>query len=146
MSARRRLRGSTIVEFALVLLLFLAFTLGVTDFSRLLFSWNAANDATRFGARFAAICDEGASADAVLSRMRGLLPNIATIDVQWSPAGCTPENCESVRVAVTGLQHHWLSPLPGIVAPLVLPLPGFGTTLTREAMRQDPNSASFCAP
>ena len=85
-------------------------------------------------------------ADAVLSRMRGLLPNIATIDVQWSPAGCTPENCESVRVAVTGLQHHWLSPLPGIVAPLVLPLPGFGTTLTREAMRQDPNSASFCAP
>lgn len=142
----RKTRGGTLVEFALVLLLFLGFLLGVTDFSRLLFSWNAANEAARFGARFAAICDDGGADDAaVLARMRGLLPSIATADIQWSPAGCTSSSCESVRVAVTGLNHRWLSPLP-LPETLVLPIPGFPTTVPREAMRQDPHSATLCAP
>jgi Flp pilus assembly protein TadG len=47
--------GATAVEFALVLIIFLTFVLGITDFSRMLYTWNAANEATRAGARYAVV-------------------------------------------------------------------------------------------
>ena len=50
--------GSALVEFALALPIFLMFMLGVLDFSRMLFTWNAANEATRAGARYAVVCDD----------------------------------------------------------------------------------------
>ena len=56
---RLRQAGATRVEFALVLLIFLAFMLGVVDFSRLLFTWNAAAEVTRAGARYAVVCNDG---------------------------------------------------------------------------------------
>jgi Flp pilus assembly protein TadG len=55
--------GATAVEFALVLIVFLTFFLGITDFARMLFTWGAANEASRNGARFAAICDDTANKD-----------------------------------------------------------------------------------
>jgi len=50
-------RGTTSVEFALVALLFFTAVLGIVDFARALWEWNAAAKATQAGARFAAVTD-----------------------------------------------------------------------------------------
>lgn len=138
--------GATAVEFALVLLVFLTFFLGITDFARMLFTWGAANEATRHGARFAAICDDTANAAKVLARMRGIVPEIGAINLAWAPAGCTAATCESVTVTITSLNYHWISPIAGIASLPVIAMPDFSTTLPREIMKQDAVAALFaCA-
>ncbi len=142
----RKQLGATAVEFALALLVFLTFFFGITDFARMLFTWGAANEAVRHGARFAAICDDTANAAQVLARMRGLLPQIDSINLAWDPVGCTAATCESVTVTITGLNYHWISPIAGITSLPVITMPTFATTLPREIMKQDAVAAQFaCA-
>ena len=47
-------------------------------------------------------------------------------------------------MTITGLNFRWISPIPGFVARNI-PMPTFSTYLTREVMRQDPNSAAICS-
>ena len=47
--------GQTLVEFAMVMLLFLTLILGIVEFGRALWTWNTIAQATRAGARFAAV-------------------------------------------------------------------------------------------
>lgn len=136
--------GATTVEFALGLLIFLMFLLGITDFSRMLFTWNAANEATRAGARFAVVCDNTTNQAQVLTKMRGAVPQISTINVTWNPPSCTPATCQGVTVSITGLNYQWISPLVGMAPLALIPMPTFSTYLPRESMRQDPNSAAIC--
>ena len=138
-------RGATTVEFALGLIVFLTFLLSATDLGRMLFTWNAATEATRAGARFAVVCDDTTQASAVLSRMQQLLPQITAASVSWTPGGCTPATCEGVTVSVTGLNYQWISPIAGAAALAAIPMPTFSTFLPRERMRQDPNSATACS-
>lgn len=140
----KRQTGATVVEFALALLLFSMFLLGLLDFARMLYSWNAATEATRAGARYAAVCGDQASDAAVLVRMQALLPQISTIAINWDPAGCNPATCEGVSVRVTGMNFQWISPLPGPLLQAAVPMPRFSTYLPREMMRQDPNSGPLC--
>lgn len=135
--------GSTVVEFALVLIVFLMFFLGITDFARMLFTWGAANEASRNGARFAAICDDTANKAQVLARMRGMLPQIGDIDLAWDPAGCTAATCEGVTVTITSLNYQWISPIAGRGLMAAIPMPAFSTYLPREIMKQDPVAAPF---
>lgn len=140
--------GATTVEFALVLLVFLMFTLGIVDFSRMLFTWNAATEATRAGARFAVVCDPTGRQDLVLAKMQALLPQIRTISVAWTPPSCGPTDCLGVTVDVTNLDYQWISPVPSAVTRAIR-MPTFSTFLTREVMGQDPNShlgAQICLP
>lgn len=137
-------RGATIIEFSLVLLVFLMFLLGILDFARMLYTWNAATEATRAGARYAAVCDDGAHPDLVLARMQQLLPQITAVDVQWSPASCTASTCEWVTVSIRDLNFQWISPIPGAVS-MAIPMPPFSTTLPREVMRQDSHSNALCS-
>ena len=137
-------RGATTVEFALALLVFLTFLLGITDFSRMLFTWSAANEATRAGARFAVVCDNTTSQAQVLVKMQALLPQISTINVAWTPAACTAATCTGVTVSITGLNYQWISPIAGVAALAAIPMPRFSTFLPREMMRQDPNSNAIC--
>jgi hypothetical protein len=139
----RHAGGAATIEFALVLLLFLMFMLAVTDFSRLLFAWNAATEASRAGARYAVVCDDTTGKAAVLARMQAMLPDIADIALDWRPAGCNSGSCEGVTVTITSLRFQWLSPIVGAAGPAVV-LPTFSTYLPREMMRQDPNSNSMC--
>jgi hypothetical protein len=136
--------GATTIEFALVLLLFLMFTLGILDFSRMLFMWNGANEATRAGARYAVVCDPTGGEAEVLARMQAMVPQIATIDVAWTPPSCDPTNCIGVTVSITNFNFQWIAPMPGS-ASKVIPMPSFATFLTREVMRQDPNSDAICS-
>jgi hypothetical protein len=136
--------GTSVVEFALALLIFSMFLLGLLDFARMLYTWNAATEATRAGTRFAVVCDDQSNDAAVLAKMQALLPQISAITVSWDPAGCNPATCEGVSVQVTGLNFQWLSPLPGPLMQAVIPMPGFSTYLPREMMRQDPHSGLLC--
>lgn len=136
-------RGATMVEFALVLLVFLMVLLGVTDVARLLFTWNAANEATRAGARFAVVCADTGSSAQVLAKMRAMVPEIGAINLAWSPTACTTTNCEGVTVTISSLNFRWISPIVGAVIP-PRALPTFSTYLPREMMRQDPNNAVIC--
>ena len=105
---------------------------------------NAANEAARAGARYAVVCDDTFSEANVLSRMKGMLPQIQDIDLAWTPAGCTHATCEGVTVTIQNLNFRWISPIPDVVMALI-PMPAFSTFLTREVMRQDPNSAAICS-
>jgi len=141
--------GSTVVEFALVLILFLTVFLGILDFARMLWTWNAAAEATRWGARVSVVCDRGAAA--VLADMKKFLPQLAgaNLQIDWYDANgnvsatCDFTNCAGVNVRITGLDYHWLSPI-GFATHAAIPMPGFSTYLPREIMGQDPNSASVC--
>ena len=139
-----RQRGATTVEFALALLLFFTFLLGIMDFSRMLFTWSAANEATRAGARFAVVCDSTSNQAQVLSKMQALLPQISTISVAWIPANCTAATCTGVTVSITGLNYQWISPIAGLASIAAISMPTFSTFLPREIMRQDPNSGAIC--
>jgi Flp pilus assembly protein TadG len=140
---KRQMTGATTVEFALGLLVFLMLFLGILDFARMLFTWNAANEATRAGARYAVVCDDTSQQALVLARMQALLPQITTASVAWTPAGCTASTCEGVTVGITGLNYQWISPIVGVAAPLI-PMPSFSTFLPREVMRKDPHSPTIC--
>lgn len=144
MTRRNRTSGATTVEFALGLIIFLMFLLGIVDFARMLFTWNAAQEATRAGARYAVVCDDTAQQALVLARMKALLPQISTVSVDWAPSGCTASTCQGVTVSITGLNYQWISPIASATAPLI-PMPGFSTYLPREVMRKDPNSAAICS-
>lgn len=73
-----------------------------------------------------------------------LVLTVALVPAAWSPTSCVASTCEGVTVAITGLNHNWISPIVGAAAP-VLPVPTFSTYLTREVMRQDPNSNAICS-
>jgi Flp pilus assembly protein TadG len=146
MRTPKRQDGAELVEFSLALLIMLTFVLAIVDFARMLFLWNAANEAVRAGARYAVVCDDATQKDAVLARMRGLLPQIQDIEMQWDPDNsCTSANCQGVTVSITSLEFRWISPIAGLAAALpVWQMPRFPYYLSRELMRQDTHSATIC--
>lgn len=136
-------RGATAVEFALVFLIFATYALGILDFARMLFTWNAATEATRAGARFAVVCDDTLQKPVVIAKMRQMVPEIRDISLTWDPAGCSNLTCEGVTVRITDLKFKWISPILGAVTPTIT-MPTFQTYLPRENMRRDPNSNTIC--
>lgn len=143
-----RQSGATAIEFALILVLFFMFLLGILDFSRMLFTWNAANEATRAGARYAVVCDNRTKEAQVLAKMQALLPQITDINLDWEDKDgnintCSPATCVGVTVTIVNLNYQWISPIPGMVSQAI-PMPSFSTYLTREMMGQDPNDAAIC--
>lgn len=138
------------LEFALVLMIFLTFLLGVIDFSRMLWTWNAANEATRWGARTSVVCDINATV--VLQNMQKFVPQLTAenVKIDWyDSAGaistsCDHTNCSAVNVRIVDLNYQWISPI-GFSKHAPIPMPGFSTYLPREIMGQDPNSNAICS-
>jgi len=147
-SLKSRQSGATAVEFALVMLIFLTFLLAVTDFSRMLYTWNAANEATRAGARYAAVCDDKTNKAKVLAKMQAMLPQITDINLAWEDSlgnpACTTDTCVGVTVTIVGLNYQWISPIAGLSRLAPITMPTFRTYLTREIMGKDPNSGAIC--
>lgn len=148
-------RGAALIEFALGLLIFLMFLLGVVDFSRMLYTWAAANEATRAGARYAVVCDDTTRQEQVLAYMQARLPQIQTIEVAWcstsdssscvAPASCTTANCQGVKVKITNLKFYWVAPIVGSAVQKVIDMPEFSTYLPREIMYQSLPARADCA-
>lgn len=146
--------GSTSVEFALVLIFFFTFFLGIVDFARMLWTWHAATEATRWGARVSVVCAKGAPA--VLASMKKFLPQLTAdnLNINWYNAAgainnaCTVSTnvapCAGVSVSITALNFKWISPV-GFAIPATRLMPGFSTYLPRESMGQDANSSAVCS-
>ena len=103
---RRQQAGATVIEFAIVASIFFMLLIGIAEFSRVLFYWNTAGEATRLGARIAAVCDVK---DATIkARMTNLMPKLqaANIQIGYEPSGCDADadvarnTCRSVTVSV----------------------------------------------
>ena len=128
-------RGVAAVEFALIAGLLCTLLLGVMEMGRLLWTWNAAVEATRYGARLAVVCDLNDSH--IKTRMISRLPSLGTANITISylnpPAAvntCTAANCKAVRVSLTG--YTFTASIPFV--PMTLTLPAFSTTLRKEFM------------
>jgi Flp pilus assembly protein TadG len=139
-SGRRRQRGVAAVELGLVMALFVTVLLGVMEMSRLLWTWNAAAEATRLGARLAVVCDVNDAT--VVDRMRQTLPALtaSNIQIDYLDPGkplnsCSAQTCKSVRVTLSGYTHRPIIPL----AALAIAIPTFQTTLTKEVMQSAGN-------
>ncbi|CAG2140170.1 hypothetical protein LMG31506_02210 [Cupriavidus yeoncheonensis] len=145
----KRQDGATVVEFAIVAVLFFSILLGILEFGRVLYTWNASAEATRWGARQAVVCSQGSGS--VLSKMQAIMPSLTTsnVSVNWYDANgavsttCDSSSCGGVAVSVTGLTISPVSPVAWMGFSS-LAVPGFSTYLPREIMGQDPNSASVC--
>lgn len=143
-------KGLATVEFAVVAVVLLTVILGVIDISRLYFSVAALNEATRRGARVAAVCpvnDPAIAQIAVFNTsgdtgsspiMSGLQPS--HIDVQYldssgtavgNPGGVGYLDIRYVRVRINGgfqLQTF----IPGLSQ--FISVPDFAATLPRESL------------
>jgi len=109
-------RGSTLVEFALIAMLFLTMILAIIDFSRALYTYHflshAARQATRWAAVNGALCnDDGscngtngmnsgpASATDIANYVKNLVPdgidpNKVTTNVTWPDQANSPDQCD----------------------------------------------------
>jgi Flp pilus assembly protein TadG len=127
--------GAAAVEFAIVASVFFMILLGAIEMARLLWTWNAASEATRLGARLAVVCD--INAPVIKTRMRQMLPALTNgnITINYLPGGCSALDCRSVTVTLNGYTHVPIIPL----VPLSIPIPPFATSLPREFMQSAGN-------
>ena len=151
MLARRdRQCGLATVEFAIVGATFFLVLFGVLEFGRALFVWNALNEATRRGARVAAVCPVNHSAIkhvAIFDTpggtgespfLYGLTMDNITVDYLDSGANVIGDpqtnfsTIRYVRVSVTNYQHTLLVPFLG--ADATVTTPDFAATLPRESL------------
>lgn len=133
-------RGLAAVEFAIVALLLFTLVFGVIEMGRLLWTWNAAVEATRHGARLATVCDQNDSRikAAMVERLPALSASQIVITYLNPPAAdntCTATDCKAVRVSLRDVTHQTLIPL----VPLNLALPAFATTQRKEFMNSTDN-------
>ncbi|HEY8037125.1 MAG TPA: TadE family protein [Methylobacter sp.] len=153
----KRQKGIYIVEFTLVATLFFVLLFGVLEFARALFVWNSLTEATRRGARLAAVCpvghasianvtvfntpDAGGGASPVLPGLNSSNVVTAYLD-QAGVATATLNNIRYVRVSIVGFQHTLLIPalLPGLPG-MTLTAPPFETTLPSESLGFVPDGA-----
>lgn len=122
--------GAAAVEFALIAMVFFSLLLGILEFGRVLFTWNSAVEATRYGARVAVVCDIGSTA--IVSRMQLIMPAVTAtnVAVTYEPSTCVQSTCERVKVKIQGLSVTPLIPVLNVT----LPVPSSETSLLRESL------------
>lgn len=147
----RRESGAALVEFALVASVFLMVLIGIMEFGRMLFTWNSAAEATRWGARLAVVCEKN---DPVIRQkmklILGQLQDTNIVIAYCDPVGsCSPTNtcdvstCKGVKVSISGYSFRAFIPFMNIN----VAIPPFSTTLLRERMGPsvtDPGEADVC--
>ena len=133
--------GSTALEFALVsLLAFVPLLFGIVQMGLVFFSLNFAEEATRYVARTAVVCDKSsAQQDAITAHIVDLLPmvfkNNTTISISYDDAAaCSIVTLNTTTPCVT------VTITPGVNVPNFIPfvpidwkLPTLRTTLTPES-------------
>lgn len=142
----RHQRGLTTVEFAIIGTLFFVVLFGVIEMGRALFVVNALTEATRRGARMAAVCPVGDPAPASAAVfdnggggstvVYGLTTANIEIDYLDSSGNVLPNPTASF-----GSIHYVRAQIVGFTLPLYIPLvmptlslSGFQTTIPRESL------------
>lgn len=147
MNASRQ-HGVTTVEMAIVAALLMVVLFGVIEVGRLFFVVNALEEATRRGARVAAVCQVNDPAiqhitifnDSMDSGPSGMISNLTPADIQvnyLADDGSVVADPMAdffaitfVRVEVSSYQHELLIPF----FYRTINLPSFATTLPRESL------------
>lgn len=141
MAIRRSQQGTTVVEFAIVGLVFFTVLFGLIDMSRIFWNLAALDEATRRGARVAAVCPVSDPYVAQVALFGGLIPGLGTqhISVQYLDIDSnvvdptTPVGYGSIRNVRVSIQNFQLQTfIPGLAA--VLPMPAFATTIPSESL------------
>ena len=141
---RHRQQGLSTVEFALVAVVLFIMIFGVIEFGRAFFVASALDEATRRGARMAAVCPVNDPAIAQAAAFNnGLIPGLDATDivveylddaggVVIDPPAAGFQAIRYVRVRVVGYQHQMFIPL---ITPLsVFTMPEYATILPRESL------------
>ena len=141
MANRRNQRGITAVEFAIVGLVFFTVLIGVIDLSRLFWHLASLDEATRRGARVAAVCTINDPYIAQTALFGGLIPGLETQDVlvqyldidgtvvdPTTPIGYG--SIRHVRVSIPNFQLQTF--VPGLQA--LITMPAFETTIPSESL------------
>lgn len=135
-------KGITTVEFAIIGLLLMILVFGVIEFGRALFVMNMLTEATRRGARLAAVCPVGDPAPANSAAftngpmVAGLTPanvQVRYLDVNGAPIANAAGNFGAIRyvsVSIVGFSQQLFIP----AFALSIPMSGFNTTLPRESL------------
>jgi Flp pilus assembly protein TadG len=143
---KRYQRGTTVVEFAIVGALLLMLLFAVIETGRALFIVNALTEATRRGARFAAVCPvgdpkpaqvavfaTGGGSSAVVNGLKTSNVAVEYLDTSGNVIANPTANFGAiryVRVRITGFTES-------LIIPFIMPslsLSGFATTLPRESL------------
>lgn len=131
---KTNLRGTTAVEFALLLWVMVALLLGSVDLARWLVAAASIREAARAGARLAVVCDlrDPDVARRAVDQLVGLasLATPPTLTVETEPASCSAAQCRRLRVSLTGASLDGLLPWWGGG----LPLPSAQVELPRESL------------
>jgi len=130
-------RGTTLVEFAIGVSVFLMSMFAVVEFGRALFTHNALADAARRGARYATVHSandiEQVKNVVVYGDPAGgsqpLVPNLTTSNVSVNYSNFAL-NKGTVTVSVTNYQFQFVLPLVGSS----IAMPSYTTTLTGESV------------
>lgn len=147
MNTIRRQRGTTAVEFAVVATVFFMILFGLIDFSRLYFDAAALDEATRRGARLAAVCtinDPYIAQTAIFGNggnQSALVPGLGTQhvalqyldidgDIVADPAGAGYGSIRYVRVGIQNFQVQTFIPY----FQNLITLPSFQTTIPSESL------------
>jgi Flp pilus assembly protein TadG len=131
------MRGAASVEYAVTAIYWIAMTIAVIEFGRVMYMWTATYEATRLGARLAIVC--GVDSASVKTRMQSILPILtaANINIAYAGTVCSSASCVPTSVTVSGVTVDTVIPL----APLSFPLPTATTSLPPET-RRDGTSAT----
>ena len=129
-------RGSTLVEFAIGVTVFVTVMFAVLEFGRALWVHNALSDAARRGARYAVLHSGGSAAEVknvvVYGNAAGtgdpMVNDLTTgnVDVVYNNFGL---NDGTVSVSITGYQFQFVIPIVGTT----ITMPGYTTTLGAES-------------
>ena len=150
---RSRQHGASLVEITLSILILAVLLTLFVDVSRWLHAWSAAGEATRLGARLAALCERGADGEqAIREQMRMWLPDLSraraasVIRIDYEdPAGTPSASCDarSCRQVSVWLDGHAIAALGGLVPGGQLPLPAMRASVVRESLQ---SRTGACAP
>lgn len=132
------MRGATTVEFAFISIWAMVFVIGMIELGRIMMVWNAAAEATRLGARRAAVCNmvdstERTKIETAMKAMLGLSDTTGiTASITLTPSGCdnSTTQCTAVTAAFTAGSVPTIIPFVTFTPTL----PSFSTTITRESM------------
>ena len=143
---RRLEQGITTVEFAIVGLALMIVVFGVIEFGRALFVMNILTEASRRGARMAAVCPvgdpmpanvavfgNGGGSSSVVAGLSTSNIQVQYLDVNGAPiANPTASfgNIRYVNVSIVGFSQSFVVP----TLATSIPMNGFSTTLPRESL------------
>jgi Flp pilus assembly protein TadG len=152
LAGKRRQRGQTLLEFALVALLFFVVLFCLIEFARALWTWNTIVQATRAGARFAVVEAPVASDTTVKNYVVYLngagtgspvLPGLTSSHVQVSYLKHNPPNppitastvsekydADVVQISISGYSFTFIVPF----FDSSITIPSFTTTLPIEGL------------